>query len=154
MRSRWSKLQRLYWRARGRTRRFEGPFLRMRNTSLSAAAFHSANSPNDKEGSGCPAMVHIGEPWGPVTRIRQFEGPILRMRNARQSNAASHSARFSKRQVGARLSSVNTECGEVRPGKPRVFGVFGFSRPTIVFVYSRFRSKFSSADSTDIQGRS
>ena len=37
------------------------------------------------------------------------------------------------------------------PGKPRVFRVVGFSRSTIVFVSSRFRSKFSWADSTDIQ---
>ena len=35
------KLSRLYWRARGRVRRFEGPILRMRNTRQSGAASRS-----------------------------------------------------------------------------------------------------------------
>ena len=39
--TRWKKLLRLYWRARGRTRRFERPILRMRNARLSGAVSHS-----------------------------------------------------------------------------------------------------------------
>ena len=67
---------------------------------------------------------------------------------------------FSRENCDSPRSFVVPKGGEKRaktggwaqcPGKPRVFGVF---EQTTLFVSSRFCSRFSTADRTDVHGRS
>jgi hypothetical protein len=76
IRSRWIKLPRPHWRARGRTRRFEGPILRMRNARQSGAASGSAQFFTHQV-SICSRGGHIYISYlgGPVA-TSPFRGPI------------------------------------------------------------------------------
>ena len=99
MRPRWTKLPRLYRRARGRTRRFEVPIRRnsqceavRRRIPLSSVA----QAPNRRIRSRwrkAPRLYRRA-----LRRTRRFEGLILRIRNIRRPTTASDGTRVHKRQ--------------------------------------------------------
>ena len=100
--------------ARGRTRWFEGPVLRMR---IRIYAQCKAPYSRIRRYSRSQATIRrIQSRWKKLLRkywrarghTRRFERPILLIRNARQSGAVSHSAQVSKHQRGVNLSADST----------------------------------------------
>ena len=97
IRSRWTKPPRLYWRAQRRTRRFEGPILRIHNAGQSEGASHSARvSKHQSDVCGYGGRIYranFGDPRGGVGgEYRLLDVPICEC--AMRGSLALHYARL------------------------------------------------------------
>ena len=126
MQSRWTKPLRLYWRAQGRTRRFEGPILRMRNARQSEAKYHPAHvfmHEVDVCGHGGHALRrYLGVPGG---EYRLFVVPLCEY--AMRVSPGSHSALLVSSYT-KRAYAVMMDISTVRISKPPGVSI-AYSRP-------------------------
>ena len=98
-----------------RIRRFEVPFLRMRNTRQSGAASHSASVFEHEEYiCGHGGHAHRRYIRGPGGGYRAVEVPFGEMRSARQSTAASRSAHVSKHHTRITPDGERVTSGDLR----------------------------------------